>query len=61
MSFAEVFSLFDEKKLNLRKVMNSPVFSIHWAIVNEDMVSKINQKNQFFNFLQSLSPIPPSK
>ena len=33
-SFAEVFSLFDEKKLNLKLVLEWPVFSKPWAIVN---------------------------
>ena len=46
-SFAEIFSLFDEKKLNLRLIMDWPVFSKPWAIVNYDLKSRNNLKSVF--------------
>ena len=57
-SFTEIFALFDEKKmLNIRAIMEWPVFSKPWAIVNEDMKSRDNQKSLFRNGLQAMSPL----
>ena len=57
-SFTEVFSLYDQNKLDLPKLMEWPVTSKPWAIVNEDMESRNNQKSIFRNELQ-LSTNPP--
>ena len=56
-SFSEVFALFDDKKLNLKMVMEWPVFSKPWAIVNEDIKSRDNAKSTFRNYLQSMAPV----
>ena len=58
-SLTEVFALYDQKKLDLRKLM-CPVTSKLWAIVNEDMKSRNNQKSLFRNELQLMSTNPPS-
>ena len=59
-SFTEVFALYDQKKLDLRKLMVWPVTSKPWVIVNEDMKSRHNQKSIFRNELQLMSTNPPS-
>ena len=56
-SFSEVFALFDEKRLNLKMIMNWPVFSKPWSIVDEDLKSRDNAKSTFRNNLQSMAPI----
>ena len=50
--------MHDEKKLDLRKIMDCYVTSKPWAIVNEDKKSCNNNKYLFQNHLQNLSPIP---
>ena len=59
-SFTKVFDPYDQKKLDLRKLMEWPVTSKPWAIVNEDMKSRNNQKSLFRNELQLMSTNPPS-
>ena len=59
-SFTEVFALYDQKKLDLWKLMEWPVTSQPWAIVNEDMKSRHNQKSFFRNELQLMSTDSPS-
>ena len=56
-SFAEVFSLFDEHKLDIRSILQWPVFSKLWAIVNEDLKSRDNANSVFKNALQLMAPI----
>ena len=58
-SFSEVFALFDEQKLNLRSILEWPVFSKPWAIVNDDLKSRDNAKSTFRNALQSMAPVAP--
>ena len=57
-SFADFFAMYDKKKLDFRKIMDSCMTSKPWAIVNEDEMSHINNKHLFRNHLQNLSPIP---
>ena len=58
-SFAEFISCFDEKKLNLKFVMNFPVTSKPYAICGDDSETRSNPKSLFRNKLQSLCPIKP--
>ena len=51
-SFAEVFSWFDERKLNLPQIIRS-VFNKPWATVNKVINVDVTKKKQFHNFLQS--------
>ena len=53
------FALFDEHKLHLRSILEWPVFSKPWAIVNEDLKSRDNAKSAFRNALQSMAPMKP--
>ena len=47
-----------KKNLDLRKIMDYCVTSKSWAIVNEDEKSRNNNRHQFRNQLQNLTPIP---
>ena len=47
-----------QEKLDLRKIMDYCVTSKSWAIVNEDEKSRNNNRHQFQNQLQNLTPIP---
>lgn len=51
-SFAEVFSWFDERKLNLPQIIRS-VFNKPWATVNKVINVDVTKRKQFHNFLQS--------
>ena len=59
-SFAEILTIFQGKQLDLKAIMDWPVTSNPWAIVNEDLKSRSNQKSVFRNMLQQISPNPPS-
>ena len=56
-SFTEIFALFDQKTLDLRKNLEWPVTSTPWAIVNEDLKSRQDHKHLFKKSLQLMSPI----
>ena len=58
-SFAEILSCFDEKKLNLKFIMNFPVTSKPYAICGVDGETRPNPKSLFRNKLQSLCSIKP--
>ena len=57
-SFTDIFAMFDERKLDLCKIMDYCVTSKLWAIVNKDEKSRNSNKRLFENHLQNLSPIP---
>ena len=57
-SFTNIFAMYDEKKLDLNKIMYYWVTSKPWAIFNEDEKSSNNNKHLLRNHLQNLSPIP---
>ena len=57
-SFTEILATFDQKKLNLRKIMDYCVTSKPWSIVNEYEKSRGNNKSLFRNYIQSVSPAP---
>ena len=56
-SFTDIFAIYDEKKLDLRKIMDYCVTSKPWAMVNEGEKNRNNNKHLFRNHLQSLSAI----
>ena len=56
---SEILSCFDEKKLNLKFIMNFPVTSKPYAICGDDGETRANPKSLFRNKLQSLCPIKP--
>ena len=57
-SFAEILSIFDNRNLNLREIMEWPVTSKPWSICKEDSGSRSNQKSIFRNHLELMSPNP---
>ena len=57
-SFTEVLASFDQKKLNLRKIVEYCVTSRPWMIVNEEEKSRNSNKHLFRNHLQNWSPVP---
>ena len=56
-SFAEILSCFDEKKLNLKFIMNFPVTSKRYAICGDDGETRANQNHyletNYNHFFQS--------
>ena len=56
-SFAEILSYFDEKKLNLKFIMNFPVTSKPYAICGDDGKTRANQNHyletNYNHFFQS--------
>ena len=59
-SFCEILATFDQKKLNLRKIVEYCVTSRPWMIVNENEESRASQKHLLRNNLQNMCPIPKS-
>ena len=57
-SFIYIFAMYDEKRLDLFKLMDYCVTCKPWVIVNGDEKSRNNNKHLFRNHLQNLSPIP---
>ena len=60
-SFTEILATFDQKKLNLRKIMEYCVTSKPWVIVNENEESRNSNKHLFRNHLQNWSPVPKTQ
>ena len=59
-SFADILSIFDNKSLDLRKIMEWPVTNKPWSICKEENKSRANHKSLFRNHLELLSSIPPT-
>jgi hypothetical protein len=59
-SFAAILADYDEKKLDLRYIMEWPITSKPWAICNEQGVSRASTKSLFRNNLQLLSTQRPT-
>ena len=57
-SFTEIFARFNQKTLDLRQIMEWPLTSEPWSIINEDEKSRANRKHVFRNNLQDISPVP---
>ena len=57
-SFTDIFAMHDEKKLDLRKIMDNCVASKPWAVLNEDEKSRSNSKHLLQNHLKNFSSIP---
>ena len=57
-SFTNIFTMCNEKKLDLRKIMDYYVTSKPWVIINKDEKNRNNNKHLFQNHLQNLSSIP---
>ena len=57
-SFTEVLATFDQRKLDLRSIMDYCVTSKPWAIVNENEKSRESNKYLLRNYLQNICPVP---
>ena len=55
-SFADILSIFDNKSLDLRKVMEWSITSKPWSICKEENKSRTNQKSLFRDNLELLLP-----
>ena len=56
VSFGEILSRYEGRKLNLRQIMEWPITSKPYAIAAEDGKARSNSKSLFRNYLQSLNP-----
>ena len=57
-SFTEVLASFDQRKLDLRRIMDYCVTSKPWSIVNENEKSRESNKYLLWNYLQNICPVP---
>ena len=57
-SFATILAEYDEKRLDLRYIMDWPITSKPWSICNEQGEIRTTAKSLFRNNLQLLSPQP---
>ena len=60
-SFNEILTIFDQKKVNLRKIMDYCVTGKPWSIVNKYERSHGDNKSIFRNYSQIVSTAPQAR